>query len=354
MYQENVRTWHIYLSEDDEEAPVIDADPEPQPAPPPPINPLGIAYCAGMGAFCTLVPLLAFLLASLLPAYDATFSHTLTLTLALHPSAAQVPLAALSPISRTSQATVPATGSVQEPATKALGLLTFYNGSFSPQYVPAGTRFTGTDGKRVVTAQSVTIPPATATTPPTDGTVSVTAYSTVAGEAGNLAPFDIHQVCCGGAILVQNLNAFSGGQDAHTVTVVTQRDLTTATAQLRNRLEQEANDQAQRELAPGQRLLPLACTTRTTANHQPGDQATQVQITVSERCTPFAYALASIQRQATATIRPRLPRPFSIERVSVIVLTATVTNPTRGTAAVTIHVTAFLRAIRPNRSRRAF
>ncbi len=351
MYQERVRTLHIYLSEEDEEAPIIDAEPEPQPAPPPPINPLGIAYCAGIGAFCTLLPLVALLLTSLLPAYDATLSQSLTLTLAVHPSAAQVPLSALAPISRTSQATVPATGSVQEPAIKALGLLTFYNGSFTPQYVPAGTGFTGTDGKQVVTAQSVTIPPATATTPPTDGTVSVTAYSVIAGEAGNLAPFDIHHVCCGGVVLVQNLNAFSGGQDAHTVTVVTQSDLATATTQLRTRLQQEADDQAQRELAPGQHLLPLACTTRTSATHQPGDQASQVQITVSERCTPFAYTVAFIQQRAAALIRPRVPRTFSIARVSVIILTATVTDAAKGTGVVTAHVAAFVQAIHPRRSR---
>ncbi len=355
MSQEQVRTLHIYLfSEDEDEAPVIEAEPEPDAPPLPPLDPRGLAYCACIGAFFALLPLFALLFANLLPPFDASFSQTRTLTLAVHPSATQVPLVAFSPITKTGQTSVPATGSVEEPATKAVGLLAFYNGSFTPQDVPAGTSFTGKNGIRVEIAQPVTVPPAMPTTPPTDGTVSVVAHSTVVGPAGNLPPLAIQAVCCGGAVLVQNLDAFSGGQDAHTVTVVTQSDLTTATAQLRTRLEQEADAQAQGKLAPGWHLLPLACTTRTSATHRAGEQAMQVQITVSVRCAPFAYAGASIERRAEALIRPQVPRTFTLARLVVIVLAATVTDATRGTAVVTIHVTAWFQASRPQRSSRAF
>jgi hypothetical protein len=350
MYQEKIRTLHLYVTEDEEEtAPVIDAEPEREL--PPPVNPWGIVYCSLIGACCTLVPLLALLLASLLPSSDLTISQTLTLTLAVHPSTAQESLFALTPIALHEQSSAPATGLVQEPATKAVGLLTFYNGSFTTQFVAAGTRFTGRDGSRVVTTQAATIPPATATTPPTDGTASVMAVSLVAGATGNILPSDIHAVCCGGVVLVQNLDAFSGGQDAHTATVVTQRDITTATAPLQRRLEQEANNQAQRAFSPGTFLLPLACTTRPTANHQPGDQATQVQVTVSVHCQPFAYALAAIQQRATASIRQQIPATWMLDHLTAIVLTATVTDAARGTATVTIHVTAWVKAIHPSRSR---
>lgn len=346
MYQEKRRTLHIYLAEEDA-FPILDAGSarEKQPR----INPLGIAYCSFICTFFALLPLLAMILARTLPAYDATLSKTLVLAFSLHPTATQVPLSPLSPISRTDQATVSATGSVQEPATQALGLLTFYNGSFLSQSVPAETSFTGKDGVRVVITQRVTIPPATLTSPPTDGTASVTAYSAVFGSAGNIAPSDIQYACCGGEMLVQNLDAFSGGKNAQKVTVVMQSDITSTTTPLRNNLHQEAADQALREMPPGQQLLSLACTVGAKANHQAGDQAQQVQITVSERCIPLAYAVLSVQQQAMVMIHPFLPHTYTIERALVIVLTATLTDETRGLGTATVHITAFLREIHPQR-----
>src|SRR5581483_708512 len=88
MSQEQVRTLHIYLfSEDEDEAPVIEAEPEPDAPPLPPLDPRGLAYCACIGAFFALLPLFALLFANLLPPFDASFSQTRTLTLAVHPSA---------------------------------------------------------------------------------------------------------------------------------------------------------------------------------------------------------------------------------------------------------------------------
>ncbi len=157
---EELETIHVYiLRERENDPPTIDAEPERERAQPPrQRNAWGLAYCSFIGAFFTLMPLVAFLVASLLPPYDAVLSKTVTLALSLHPTAEQVPLYELPAITNTRQMTVPATGSIQEPATKALGLLTFYNGLFTPQTVSAGTILTGKDGVRVVTREQAIIP----------------------------------------------------------------------------------------------------------------------------------------------------------------------------------------------------
>ncbi len=103
------------------------------------------------------------------------------------------------------------------------------------------------------------------------------------------------------------MDAFRGGTDAQDVTVVTQSDLTDATATLKTALDQQTHDQAQRALPAGRQLAPLQCTTRTTANHQAGDQASEVEITVSAHCLPLVYALASVQQQSMTVLSSLLP-----------------------------------------------
>ncbi len=343
---EQIETIHVYvLRESGQDPTIIDAEPEPGANQPtfPQISRWGLTYCWGIGVLFTLIPLVAIIAANLLPAYDTIFSKTLTFTLSSHPAPDQIQLYHLPDITETRQITAPATGSSQEPAAKALGLLTFYNGLFTSQVVPGGTTLTGKDGKSVVTAQSATIPPATSTTPPTDGTVSVAAYSVIPGISGNIAAQDVHQVCCGGAVLVENLDAFSGGKDVQTVTVVKQSDIENATITLKTALDKKGNDQAQQEVRPGQQLVSLACTTNTQASQQAGDQAQSLQVTTTEQCTPLAYTAASVEHQASLL----LPHGYKVLSISIMLLVARVTNPSQGTGSLIVHLTAYLQKIRP-------
>lgn len=347
---EALETIHVYvLRESDQLPPIIDAEPEqeseakhsPQLLQEPNIF-WGRMYVWSIGVLFTLIPIVAILAANLLPAYDTILSKTLTFTLSLHPAPNQIQLYHLPDITETRQITAPATGSSQEPAMKAVGLLTFYNGQLTSVVIPAGTTLKGKDGISVVTAQIATIPPATPTTPPTEGTVSVTAYSAIAGTSGNIAAQDINQACCGTAILVQNLNAFSGGKDAQTVTVVTSHDILNATTSAKTDLDQKGNDQAQQELSPGQQLVPLVCTTSMQTNQQAGDQAQTIQVTTTEHCTPFAYTATSVEHQASLV----LPHGYKALSTSIILLAARVPDLSQGTGSLTIHLTAYLQLIR--------
>jgi hypothetical protein len=347
MQHEKIRTLHVYVSEEDAYASFLDA--EPAASEPLLGNPWGMAYCWFIGVLFTLLPLVAILAAQLLPASDTVLSKTLTLTLSLHPMADQVPLFALAAVTESSQITVPATGRSEEPATRAMGALTFYNGLFTAQRVPAGITFLGQDGARVVTREAAVIPAALLTTPPTDGTASIAASSALAGASGNIAAQDIHQVCCGGAILVQNLDAFHGGRNAQEVTVVTESDLTNVTTTLQRALEQRAATQARSEVPPGQQLVPLKCTASASSNHQAGDLAQSVQVTVAVHCTPLAYSLAVAQSQATALLTRTLPLTVRLVGVSLLLLSATETDTAKGTGTLTVQITAFVQRIRPVR-----
>ena len=163
----------------------IESDPEPYP-------PLANrSVCAGLllVLLCIGSPFFAIGLAQAYPnTYDAMLSRTVVLTLG-----SQVGLVKLPEIRRAAQLRIVATGSIRQDARAAVGLITFYNGQFTEQVVPAGTTLTGQAGVSVVTQAEAIVPPATPTTPPTDGTISVPAQAAQAGSAGNIAAQDINR-----------------------------------------------------------------------------------------------------------------------------------------------------------------
>ena len=337
---EQVETIHVYMLREQNTF-VVDAQPEPEH---PTNQHMLLGYLCGglLVLLCVLAPLTAILYAGSLPDYDTTISRTLTLTLSLHPTTNQVPLYQLPPITRTQQATAKATGTRHQDATPATGLITFYNGSFTAQTVASGTRLTGKDGVPILTSQAASIPPATPTTPPTYGTVSVTASSSLAGTGGNIPASDIDQACCGSSILAQNLYPFSGGQDERDIPVLTKTDITTGTQILMSQVNGTVNDQAQQETKPGYILLPLQCSQTLKASQQPGDQASTATLTLTETCNPLAYFAGDI-----ATVSQRLfpiPRGYHLVSFTVLVLDSH-TTPAGGT--LTVHAIAYLKQDTP-------
>jgi hypothetical protein len=179
----------------------------------------------------------------------------------------------------------------------------------------------------------------------------VVAHSSLPRTAGNIAASDIDRACCGASILAQNLDTFSGGMNAQEVTIVTQSDLTNATATLKTELDQQTHDQAQRELPAGQQLAPLQCTTSTITNHQVGDQAAEIAITVSANCLPLACTLVSVQQQAITVLSCLLPHTYRVVRISLVLGNVTAMDTRQGTATLTVFLTAYVQSIHPSRRR---
>lgn len=314
--QEKMRTIHVYFEEEEietEPTTTIDADP-PQKQPSPLLGSFCVMVlvilCMGSVAFQTRAHLV------FQNAYDTTIYRVVRLDLSLHPNASQIPLLALPEITEHQQMSIAATGSIHQDARTATGLITFYNGVFTAQIVPAGTTLRGKDGIEVKTEQDAHVPAATPTTPPTYGTVSVTASALVAGEQGNIPASDVDSAY--GQLLAQNLYAFSGGQDAQDRALLTKDDLSLAKQTITSQVAQNVSAQIQKETPPGAILLDQSCHQTVTANHQAGDQVKSAVISMVETCSPLAYFGADVATKAQKAIA--IPGGYHTTFFSAIIL----------------------------------
>ncbi|MGH2478461.1 MAG: baseplate J/gp47 family protein [Ktedonobacteraceae bacterium] len=143
-----------------------------------------------------------------------------------------VPVIPLPLVQLTARVSIVPTGVSTIPALQARGTLTIYNGSILQEALPAGFIVTTHNGIEIATDQAVIVP---VNNPPTDGVATVAAHAVTAGAAGNIAPGRINQAD-GTSLVVKNLTAFTGGQDASSELFITSGDvqhaLTTARAHL--------------------------------------------------------------------------------------------------------------------------
>ncbi len=208
----------------------------------------------------------------------------------------QVPGRVLAAITMSQQKTVPTTGTGHQGAKAAYGLITFYNAAPYVQIVQAGTLLTGADGVQVITDQDATIPAALM---PTEGQVSVYAHIAITGTTGNIKVGDIYEQCCRLNVFVAS-GAFHGGQDARTYQTATPQDITNVVTDVKTSLDQSVQAALQTQVQASETLVtPLSCTSKVTPNHQPGEEATQVQVMVSETCTGIVYTTQALTTLAT-------------------------------------------------------
>jgi len=98
------------------------------------------------------------------------------------------------------------------------------------------------------------------------------------------------------AVFVKN-SQLSGGQEERTFSIVTHADIQYVVTQLTPLLIQSEQAALTAQLQPGEQLSSPACTPTSSADHQPGDEATHVKITVSETCIAAAYNRQAVQIQ---------------------------------------------------------
>lgn len=212
------------------------------------------------------------------------------------PTKNQVPGRALSSVTMSQQKTVPATGTTRQAAQAAHGYITFYNGATYSQTIPAGTVLVGADGVQLVTDADAILPAAVF---PTFGQASITAHAAISGAGGNVRTGDVYGACCRLNVSAVS-GAFHGGQDARTYQSVTQQDITSVVPTIKNSLDQSIQAALQTQVQASETLItPLAYTSKVTPNRQPGEEATQLQVTVSETCTGMAYTTNALTSLAT-------------------------------------------------------
>lgn len=204
----------------------------------------------------------------------------------------------LNPITISQQATAKTTGHGHQNALAARGSITFYNGQLTQQYIPAGTILTGTNGVQIETLDAATIPALDpSSTPPTLGVVTIAAHAVNTGAGGNIQAYDINQPF--NSVIAKNTAAFTGGRDQRDFQIVTQKDISTPAATLKTTLITSMPGALQGQLSNGESLHMLPCSPTTTADHDPGDRATQVTVTVSYTCSGVAYNEKTLQAKVT-------------------------------------------------------
>ena len=192
--------------------------------------------------------------------------------------------------------TIPTTGRGHQDAQASTGFITFYNGLFTSQTIATGTILTGADGVQIITDQDATIP---AGNPPSYGQVTVSAHAVNTGTKGNIPAYDINQACCANAILAKNTQSFSGGQNERDFSTVSHLDIHTLTTQLVPTVAQSMQAALQGQLTPQEQMQLLPCTPTLTSDEQPGQEATQVKVTVSVTCSAVAYNQSELVAKAT-------------------------------------------------------
>ena len=192
--------------------------------------------------------------------------------------------------------TIPTTGRGHQDAQASTGFITFYNGLFTSQTIATGTILTGADGVQIITDQDATIP---AGNPPSYGQVTVSAHAVNTGTKGNIPAYDINQACCANAILAKNTQSFSGGQNERDFSTVSHLDIHTLTTQLVPTVAQSMQAALQGQLTPQEQMQLLPCTPTVTSDKQPGQEATQVKVTVSVTCSAVAYNQSELVAKAT-------------------------------------------------------
>jgi hypothetical protein len=131
----------------------------------------------------------------------------------------------------------------------------------------------------------------------TNGEVSlVPAHTLAKGRSSNLAAYAIYGPCCRAYVQVENTSAFTGGTDARAFQAASTQDLTQATSILKTHLDQSMQAAMQAQRMPGETLLPLSCSEQVSSNHQAGQEAHEVRVSVQETCQGVAVEMQAWKR----------------------------------------------------------
>ncbi len=210
---------------------------------------------------------------------------------AADPSKQQLAGRLLSSLTMSQQKTIPTTGTAHQDAKAAHGIIIFYNAATYPQTIPTGTILTGTDRMQLVTDADVTIPAAIF---PTFGQASAPAHAAMTGPGGNVRAGDIYGSCCRLNISAVN-GTFTGGQDERSYQIVTAQDINSMATSLTTGVEQSVQAALQIQVQPTETLItPLSCTQKVTPDHQLGEEATHVTVTIDETCTGTVYTTQAL------------------------------------------------------------
>jgi hypothetical protein len=279
-----------------------------------------------------------------------------------------------------SSQTVNASGTKTIPATNATGELTFHTFLGQGNDYPEGTTFTGRDGVVVAIDKGVHI------LQQGDYIVTVPAHAVDPGVSGNIPAQDIRESNLGllncptstgtpfsesfatsnplidplsptdnhsrlrspdvGSYIICNLAPFTGGKEASTQTSVQQSDIdTTATTIEQTHPTPDPRSLLQTQINENEDFVePPQCQPKVSSDHNVGDVANQVTVTVNYTCSGVVYnkqeAQTMAEKQLTAKVKKDLGDGYTLSGKTTSTIThSVVTNAGQGSALVGVDVT---------------
>lgn len=226
--------------------------------------------------------------------------QTIPITAVPNPQPGQAQSWLLKAVSPTKASTVPTTGTGQQPQS-ATGQITFYNLATYPIPISSGIKLTSKSGIQVITDAPANVP---AGNPPTMGSYTVPAHAVLPGPGGdNIAAGDVDALCCANGIVAKNAQPFTGGQNTRSFPSVQQKDIQTASDPLVAALTQQAKAQVSAQGRPGEQLLPIQCTPNLQPDHQVGQEAKTVTVSVSVTCTSETFRPSQVSALAETALQ---------------------------------------------------
>ena len=235
-------------------------------------------------------------------------NRTIIVSAAVHPGPHDLPAREIS-ATQTITTKVQATGTRMLQGRPAHGMLLWMNASTTAQTIPAHLRITVSEGLEIETTEAVLVPKAV---PPQPGQAQGEASAVQPGSVGNIAADTlVGHACCGQGIVVSN-EAFSGGEDAGQVQIVTPQDIEGAIATHHPSLSQAAEHQLEQQAAPGEQVQVVGCHMSGVADASVGSELAPpgtFQVRIEARCQGLAFDAASVQDRAitswSGTTRPQ-------------------------------------------------
>ena len=218
-------------------------------------------------------------------------------------------LARVVTVSSASQSkTVSATGVRQTPATAARGTITFFNSLTTGQTVGV-TTFTLASGVKLANNANAFVPGAN---PPTESFVTVNAHAITLGTSGNVNK-TFYGPCCTTGITA-SIGAFSGGQDAQNYTFVQEGDIQGAINDLQPALLGQAETSLKANIHANEQVAgSTTCSPVVTSDHNAGDRASSVTVTVKVTCQTEVYDQKGTQALVTDLLKAKATNDYGAD-----------------------------------------
>jgi len=184
--------------------------------------------------------------------------------------------------------TVATSGLQSSGGIRARGTLHFDNSGPHQATVSGGFTFIASNNVQVRLKMSIIVP---ARSDGQDGTFDAQAEAVEPGQAGNIQAGMLNSPCCGGQVIVSNPDDFNGGSDGRVTHLVAQNDLDGVKNELTPDLRQQAAQQLNSQIQPGEVQVGLPGYTVNVTSDQPvGSASAQVSVSVNVTATVLVYS----------------------------------------------------------------